>query len=45
MAEENADKYLPPEGKMWVYVGTCPCNGADMDHVDNDEEWELVDCD
>jgi hypothetical protein len=40
---EEPDKYLPPVGRDWVYIGTCPCNGVDADHIDNDEEWELVD--
>lgn len=36
-------KYMPPEGKRWIYIGDCPCGGADADHIDNDEEWKLVD--
>lgn len=40
---DEGERYLPPRGKTWKYIGTCLCGGADMDHVDNDEEWELVD--
>lgn len=35
--------YEAPEGKEWVWVGTCSCRGQDMDCVDNDDNWELVD--